>query len=279
MTPHPEAHWLPMETYLDALERESRRFREVLVDLPGDTRVPSCPDWDADDLLWHLGADVQHFWAWIIAHRPEGPQDYPEPERPADRHGILAAFDQAHEDLMLRLRNADPRDGAWSWAADTSLHTVGFTMRRQAHEALIHRVDAELAAGDRTPFDPQLAADGVAECLEVMYGALPPWGHFDDDGSRVRVETTDTGHWVLLSLGRFTGHDPRTGEDIDADDVQVVDRGHGHENAPTADLVVSESAEVLDLWLWHRAGAAEPAFDGPEALVERLQAILAESID
>ena len=33
-------------------------------------------------------------------------------------------------------------------------HTVGFIRRKQAHEALIHRIDAEVAAGNRTPMDP-----------------------------------------------------------------------------------------------------------------------------
>jgi hypothetical protein len=31
----------------------------------GAVRVPACPDWDADDLLWHL-AEVQWFWGTIV---------------------------------------------------------------------------------------------------------------------------------------------------------------------------------------------------------------------
>ena len=30
--------------------------------------MPSCPDWNADDLLWHL-AEVQWFWATIVRER------------------------------------------------------------------------------------------------------------------------------------------------------------------------------------------------------------------
>ncbi|NYF98434.1 maleylpyruvate isomerase N-terminal domain-containing protein [Janibacter cremeus] len=279
MRPHPEQHWLPMDTYLEAIERESRRFREVLVDQPAGTPVPSCPGWDVDDLLWHLGGgDVQHFWAWIVANRPEGPQDYPQPERPTDRHGILAVLDRAQGDLMLRLRNADPADGCWSWASDTSLHTVAFTMRRQAHEALIHRVDAELAAGERTPLDPHLAADGVAECLEMMYGGLPTWGHFAPDGSRIAVDIDDTGHRVVLGLGRFAGTDPDTGTVEDEDDVQVLAHEHTSEPSKPFDLRVSGTAEDLDLWLWHRAGAFEPGMSGDEEIAGRLRAILAQPI-
>lgn len=279
MRVHPEDHWLPVETYLTTTERETRRFREVLADQPEGTRVPSCPDWDVDDLLWHLGGQVQHFWAWVIANRPEVPDEYPEPQRPHGRSRLLAALDRAHEDLMLRLRNADPAEGAWSWIPDPNLHTVGFTMRRQAHEALIHRVDAEMAAADRTPIDPELAADGFIECFEWMYAGVPSWGNFEPDGTRITVESTDTGHRLVIGLGRFTGHDPRAGEDHDLDDLEVLGRGHVGEPIDEPDVRVSGTAELLDLWLWHRAGMAEPDVEGDAQVAERLVRVLSQSID
>ena len=51
-----------------------------------------------------------------------------------------------------------------------------FIRRRQAHEALIHRIDAELTAGDRTPMDTDLSADGVDEALHFMDAGLRSWG-------------------------------------------------------------------------------------------------------
>ena len=60
--------------------------------------------------------------------------------------------------LVAELERADPAEPAWSWSAE---QTVGFTFRRQAHEALIHRLDAEQTAGDVTPLDAALASDGV----------------------------------------------------------------------------------------------------------------------
>ena len=64
---------LPFEQYLAHLEAESRRFRDVLADCDPAARVPGCPDWDAADLLWHLGGEVQDFWAWVVSHRPRAP--------------------------------------------------------------------------------------------------------------------------------------------------------------------------------------------------------------
>ena len=51
--------------YLTHLARDSARFAEVLRETPPGKRVPTCPEWDVDDLLWHL-ADVQWFWATIV---------------------------------------------------------------------------------------------------------------------------------------------------------------------------------------------------------------------
>ena len=70
-------------------------------------------------------------------------------------------------------RRRRPAEEAWTWSDD---HTVGFILRRQAHEALVHRLDAEQAAGRGHELDAALAADGVHECLDVMYGGMPPWG-------------------------------------------------------------------------------------------------------
>ena len=55
--------------YLEHLRRESARFREVLADCDPTARVPGCPEWDADDLLWHL-ARVQWFWGTTVRTRP-----------------------------------------------------------------------------------------------------------------------------------------------------------------------------------------------------------------
>lgn len=278
MTDAVDAHWLPIDGYLTALDRETRRFRECLGAAESGTRVPTCPDWDVDDLLWHLGGEVQAFWSRVVAHRPEAPDGWAEPVRPAGRAALLEALDGAHEDLLRGLRSADADDAAWSWAEDPRLHTVGFTMRRQAHEALIHRVDAELAVGERTPLDPDLATDGMVECLDWMYGEHPAWGHFEDDGARAVVEATDTGRRVLVGLGRLTGQDPEDGEDVDEDDLRVLDpalRGAG----PEPHVRVAGTAEQVDLWLWGRGPVDALAVTGDEAVRDRLMTLLGQPID
>ena len=135
---------LAPERYLDHIRTESQRFRDVLADCDPAARVPGCPDWDAADLLFHL-AGVQHFWSTIIRQRPAG-------SREARGAGAPGDVRRAARVLRRVLRRAGRRPSrrrtrpshAWSWAPE---QTVGFTFRRQAHEALIHRLDAEQAAG------------------------------------------------------------------------------------------------------------------------------------
>ena len=128
---------LSPESYLSHLRTESARFREVLATCDPQARVLSCPDWSAADLLWHL-ATVQRWWAEVLGARPARPEEV-EPPRPETHDDLLAAYDGWSRDLATALEGADPTEEAWTWSDD---HTVGFILRRQAHEALVHRVDA-----------------------------------------------------------------------------------------------------------------------------------------
>src|SRR3954470_24149359 len=145
--------------YLSAIESESARFREVLAGADPAAPVPSCPAWSALDLANHL-TEVQGQWAWVVANRPKTPDERPETDAaPTSYDAALTAFDEASAGLVAALRDADPADPAWTWSKE---QTVGFILRRQAHEALIHRLDAELTAlGHHTDLDPALASDGV----------------------------------------------------------------------------------------------------------------------
>jgi uncharacterized protein (TIGR03083 family) len=259
--------------YLAHLARESARFAAA-VQLAGPTvPVPSCPDWTADDLLWHL-AEVQFFWGTIVREGLPGDEaDKRKPERPAGRAGLLAFYQQASRDLGEVLAAASPDTRAWTWSDD---QTVGFIRRRQAHEALIHRVDAELAAASRTPLDPRLAADGVDEALRVMYGGVPSWGRFTPDPARtVRLRATDTGDSWLVTLGRFTGTDPGDGTPVDVPDIKAADRDTG----AAAAAEITGAAADLDCWLWHRPPLGPVQHSGDPDVLSGLDAVLGQPIN
>jgi uncharacterized protein (TIGR03083 family) len=257
--------------YLGHLRSESARFLDVLRDTDPSLRVPSCPDWDAGDLLWHL-SEVQWFWATIVEDRLQSPAGLEAPERPADHGALVGLFAAQSARLHGVLAAADPAERVYMWAPDK---TVGYIRRRQAHEALVHRLDAELVTGQVTAFDPDLAADGVLEVLEVMRGGCPPWGTFTPSSDPLLVRMTDTGGEVPLVIGRFTGTDPESGTSYDEDDLSV---SAADASSPPA-LVVSGTADNLNAWLWARRDASSISFEGDPELAEQLRTVLRQPID
>ncbi len=260
--------------YLVHLGRESARFAEALRTAPSEAPVPSCPGWTADDLLWHL-AEVQWFWGTIVRDRlaEPAPAEARKPPRPADRTGLAELYERASHDLADVLAATTPDTQAWTWSDD---QTVGFIRRRQAHEALIHRVDAELTAADRTPMDPGLAADGVDEVLRVMYGGAPPWGDFTAEPAKtVRVQATDTGDAWLVTLGRLTGTDPDGNTAVDVADVRVAEADAGGAVAAT----IRGGAADLDCWLWHRPAIGPVERSGDRQILGEFESTIAAGID
>ena len=258
--------------FLDHLELESARFAEAINGAPPEAPVPSCPDWNADDLFWHL-AEVQWFWGTVVRERATGDEaETLKPSRPGDRLGLAAFFDRASRELADVLAATPPDTPAWTWSED---HTVGFIRRRQAHEALIHRVDAELTAHRRTPMDPGLSADGVDEALRIMYGGVPPWGTFTPGAGTLRLRASDTGNSWLVTIGRFTGTDPGDGTSYDEPGIHAAGTDPGD---PAAAEVVGTAAD-LDCWLWHRPEYTAVTPSGDPQVLAQFTSAIAPGID
>jgi uncharacterized protein (TIGR03083 family) len=261
----------PTLDLLGHLRADTARFVHVLRDADPAARVPSCPDWDAADLLWHLG-EVQWFWGTVVAERLQSVDGLEPPPRPAAYDALATFLEEQCDRLVAALASTDPEEPVYMWAED---RTAGYVRRRQAHEALVHRLDAELTTGAVTPLDPALASDGVEEALDIMYGGCPPWGLFTPSGTQVEVRAEDTGLRVAVALGRFTGTDPATGTAYDEPDLSV--RAADPAAPPAA--VLSGRAEDLDAWLWHRRDGSVLQVDGDRAAYERLLGVLAQPID
>lgn len=256
-----------------AIREQSERFLEATAVAAPDVEVPSCPGWSVTDLLWHLG-EVQHFWARVATGLPG--DEIGDPDRPEGPVALRRLVATSGTELLAALSAADPATPCWSWHPDGG--TVGWVARRQAHEALVHRVDAELAAGlDVRPPPVELADDGVDEVLTVFLHGVPGWGAFTPDGATVRIDCTNAPGVWLVRLGRFVGTGPESGthHDLDAAAVERLpdDGGVGR---PAADLTVAGHAWDLDRWLWGR-GPAEVVVTGPAALEARFRALLVEA--
>jgi uncharacterized protein (TIGR03083 family) len=254
--------------YLAHLRRESARFAAALRDAAPDARVPTCPQWSADDLLWHLGGAVYPFWSAVVRLRDiEAVEAVPDPQRPAEHAELLEACERGAAELVELLEAVPDDEPMWTWSSD---HTVGFIKRRMAHELLIHRVDAEVTVNARTEVDAELAADGIAESLEFFLGGVPEWAAWDGgapSGPVGAVELTDTGRRFLVQVGSVSGTSPG-GRRYEAEPgIALLDTGE-------STFTVRGSAVDLDLWLWNRppfgdveVGGSAPDYAQFEAVV------------
>jgi uncharacterized protein (TIGR03083 family) len=145
--------------HLAAVQREGSRFSAVLAGADLALAVPGCPDWTLADLCVHLG----RVHRWAAANASGGGERGTRPGDPEPGTDLRRWYADGLADLLRVL--ADAEEPAWTFVGPA---TVAWWQRRMALEALVHRVDAEAAAGVRTALDPVLAADGVAEVVEVL---------------------------------------------------------------------------------------------------------------
>lgn len=253
-----KSSWLSHQEYIDALQEQAARFSAALRDSTFDSRVPSCPNWAALDLVRHVVQVYAHKAAVLRAgkavpgHEVDAAGDAPLPDA-LERHDAVVA------DLAGVLAGLHPEDAAWTWMEGAGESTVGAWARRMAHEALVHRVDAELTAGMAiSPVKDALAVDGVNEVLTWMAG--DPDVVAEDDG------VIGSAGSVLLDCGEV---------------AWLVDVGDGrHVVTPTyagasADARISSDPMALDLLLWGRPSSATwPA----EARVDRLRARITKAL-
>lgn len=226
---------LTYAAYRQHLADETSRAAAVLGKASPDADVPGCPGWQLRDLLDHL-LEMNHVWAWLVANRPRGVEEYQTPHGPQDHDKALAVLAENSQWLQDVLARSDPAEPAHSWTDD---RTVGFAARLMAHETLIHRLDAEQAAGvATTPLPAGLAADGIEHMLSTMLDATSVDAiSWDDDF--VRVDTSDTGDSTWIR----TGWDP----EVEEYTVRVLPPPRVQ---PVA--VVAAPAATLLPWLWWR---------------------------
>lgn len=234
---------------MDALEiirREGEVFYDVAAGADPSRRVPSCPDWDIADLVWHL-AEVHRFWAVIVERQLQDPveAEASAPERPADLDGLVAMGRANLDQLLTALDGADDATPAWTWSTQ---HDVGFIRRHQVQESFMHRWDIQQAAGGAPPdpVDPEAAADAIDEFLAVSL----PW-IVDADrplpGSLHLHCTDTTGEWVIHPDGRVEPVHAKGDVAVRATASDLILALYGRLDLGTAELFGDEAlaAELL----------------------------------
>lgn len=231
------------DTYLDHIRSDGDALLAAATNL--DASVPACPGWTVADLVGHIG-EVHSFWAGVAARQSvDQPSREGLPEPPAEAIREWAA--QQLDALLEALARTDPDTPVWTW---TGPQTARWIRRRQAHETAVHRVDAELTAGEPSGIDPELAADGIDEWLRVMLPATTE-PEQAPTGS-MHLHTTDTdGEWTV---------------DLSPGQVNVMD---GHRQA---DAAARGPANDLLLMLWRRTPIEQVEVHGDADLLRALVA-------
>jgi len=210
--------------------------------------VPSCPGWVVRDVVAHLAS--VHRWAATAVTNPPGERpDFTE--APSD--GLLEWAGQQAQLLLDALRTTDPDKDVWTFGPPRS---VRFWLRRQAHETVMHAWDATAAVGTPIAFDATMAADGVAEFVEIWLprGLKRKPGSWA--GETVHLHRTDgDGEWLV-----------RLGPDGETE----VERSHAK-----GDLAVRASAADLLLWMTNRIDDGRVEIFGDPTLVARWRAEIA----
>jgi uncharacterized protein (TIGR03083 family) len=220
--------------------------------------VPSCPEWTVDDLVRHVAA--------VYLHKTEcmRQQRMPDPW-PPDLSGepTQSLLDRSYAELTGEFAARQPADPAATWYQPDQ--TVGFWIRRMAQETVIHRVDAELAAGEPlAPIPEDLAIDGIDEVLErfLAYGSH----RWQEDFAPVLPSAELPP--VLVKVGEH-GWLVRT----DPDGVSVEPAPDAAGSASSASATISGQPVPVLLWLWRR-GTEGVAREGDQALIDQLLALL-----
>lgn len=217
--------------------------------------VPSCPDWNTSDLVRHLGR-VHRLVNHIIVERLD--------EMPQDRNTPFAAPDDATPDdladwfaegamaLAETFSRTDPETAAWTWRGEPG---VSYWLRMQTVEAAVHRWDLEGAIGSPQPVDKDLAADGMAQFLDVVLPfrralkTVPPM-----KGESFRFRQTDgSGVWSIA---------------LDPDGPRPL----GDDEA--ADVELSGTASDLLLFLWHRVPGEPLLTSGDAKALQRFHVLV-----
>jgi uncharacterized protein (TIGR03083 family) len=213
--------------HMAVLDEYSARFADV-VSRPGafEAPVPSCPGWTVASLVDHL-ADVQSWWELVLLERGPMPEEAEAAQAAMTGPDPVAGWQAINDRYRGVQRAIEPEASVWTWwnsAATTTAATVGW---RQAHEAVVHCRDAELAVGDVRPIEPAVAVDGVTEFLtHFLHG--PEWPH---PPLALELRATDVDQvWAVATEGREP-HPVLAGEATD---------------------VISGTAEELYLALWRR---------------------------
>lgn len=154
---------LDYDAAVAALRGELDRTIALAGRIADDEAIPTCPGWNAAELLEHLGGVHRWAAATIEARATERvSRRHLQIDAPTD--GDWASWiAQGARGLLSAFESTDGDEPVWAWGAD---HHARWWARRQLHETVVHDADLALALGETYELDASVAADGICELLD-----------------------------------------------------------------------------------------------------------------
>lgn len=244
------------QRYLDCLSGDFALFRAAVSSGDLAARVPGCPDWTVSDLAFHLAEVYLH--KVVTMRTGERPEKWPPEELATEPR--LALLDRAYAELTETFAELPPKTFAPTFTPDDQ--TVSWWIRRMAQETVIHRIDAQQAAGFPVTVVPDdLAIDGADEILKVF---LAGFGEGLAEVGLAHLAAPAGGDTIQLSAG------PASWTIAPAiDKIAVTD---GTAAAPRASL--SAAPDPMLRWLWGRAPGTEVRMTGDPTWSAALRTML-----
>jgi uncharacterized protein (TIGR03083 family) len=230
------------DDFLAHLRRDAERMADLA---PGGLAnpVPPCPGWTVEEALVHTGSVYSHKVACM--RLPEGPQKQDDWDHgPAEGQSPADWFRERLAELLDELTSREPESPAYTWYDKDQ--TVGFWIRRMAHETAVHRTDVESGFDAVSAVGADLAVDGIDEVLDLFLGYQN-----DDVGEQAPGRGT-----VAIRTGDHIWRQTLTADSADL----------SREPGP-ADAVVSGEPSELLLWLWGRRPDSAVQREGDQELL------------
>jgi uncharacterized protein (TIGR03083 family) len=249
---------LSADRYFAQIEASTGGLAQILADYDLSLPIPTCPEWTLRQLVTHVGR--AHRWAAEITRTRSDVfipfREVPDGKLPDDRAEQPAWLRAGAARIVDAVREAGS-DLVWSFTGPVP---AGYWLRRMAHETLVHRADAQLAAGaDPEPvIDAEVAADAIGEWLTLVtdgnLGSADELTEALPAGAFLHIHATDDGlggrgEWMIRhGAGGLT-----------------VEPGHGK-----GDAALTGPAASLLLVLMRRRPAPDPAVTvyGDSAVVD-----------
>jgi uncharacterized protein (TIGR03083 family) len=243
--------------YLTCLAADHGDLRDAAASVELTVPVPNCPGWTMGDLVFHVAMVYLH--KVTVMRTGEWPEPWPPPG--VEQEPPLPLLGRGYGQLIAEFSARQLTDPTPTWYDPDQ--TVAFWIRRMAQETVVHRIDAEQAAGLPVTVVPDdLALDGIDEVLKRFLGYDVPGLRQLEGGHLASGSGEDT---ITVLAGRAAWTIRPSAREVVVDD--------GASDDPR--VVIAAAPDPMLRWLWGRAGDDAVRLTGDQAWAGYLRRLLA----